>query len=140
MPKKLQQRWAPSVLLLLLLSLGCASAGGAGGTASGRSRTVLPRDEMIEAGVNTLYDAVLRLRPTWLNTRGGSRSMGLETGVVVFQGQSMLGNPEVLKEIAIDAVAELRFLDGSTASSTLPGLGSRHVTGAIILVTRPAGH
>jgi len=90
--------------------------------------------------VRTLYDVVQRLRPRWLEIRAGDRSFAIGTGratIVVFQDQSYLGDVEYLKQIAPDLAYELKWLDGPTASSTLPGLGSQHVAGAIIIRTRP---
>jgi hypothetical protein len=134
MPNKLQWYRAMTLLALILVSLSCAGASRNDGGAS-RNRNALGREDMVKVGATTLFDAVQRLRPHWLNTRGGSQSMGLPTGVVVFQGQTMLGEVDILKQFSVDAVVELRYLDGTTASSSLPGLQSRHVTGAIILVT-----
>jgi hypothetical protein len=136
--KKWQQYGAALVMALALLTLACASTGKTDGKVR-RNLNALHNEEMVEAGVSTLYEAIMRLRPNWLNVRAGSRSMGLASGVVVFQGQSLLGDTEILKQFGIDTVVELRYLDGTTASSTLPGLGSRHVAGAIILVLSPAG-
>jgi hypothetical protein len=135
--KKLQRFYPIAVVGLVAFSLACASAGNTE-SSSRRNRNILTQEEMVEASVLTLHEAVQRLRPNWLSTRGGSRSMGLQTGVVVFQGQTMLGEVDILKQFGIDSVVELRYLDGTTASSSLPGLNSRHVTGAIILVANPS--
>ncbi|MGH7446417.1 MAG: hypothetical protein ACRELT_02580, partial [Longimicrobiales bacterium] len=84
------------------------------------------------------HDVVQRLRPRWLIARAGDRSIGMSTGVVVYQDQALLGDVDTLRQLGPSAAYELRYLDGPTASSTLPGLGSgRHVAGAIIVLTRP---
>jgi hypothetical protein len=126
-----------SVLFLgvALLAVGaCAPAATAG---PGGSSSELSRDEIMNVGVNNLYDVVHRLRPRWLQVRG-QRSFGqaaLNTEVVVFQNQTMLGGVEVLREISPEMAMRIRYLDGTTATASLPGLGSRHVEGAIIIDT-----
>jgi hypothetical protein len=122
-----------AVVLLILGIAACAPAT----TSSGREQNVLTREEIMSAGVANLYDVVHRLRPRWLNVRG-QRSFGqaaLNTEVVVFQNQTMLGGVEVLREIAPDVAMRMHYLDGATATASLSGLGSRHVEGAIIIET-----
>jgi hypothetical protein len=98
---------------------------------------VLTRAELQEAGVRNAYEAVERLRPRWLWVRSGMRSFELDTEVVVFQEQLLLGNQEALQRIGIDGIYEIRYLDGATAKATLPGLGNRHVQGAIVIYMSP---
>lgn len=100
-----------------------------------RRRDVLTREEIDASGVANLYEAVQRLRPDWL--RGGNMSNfgGGGTGVVVYQNNSPLGGLDGLRQLSPDFAVELRFVDGVTASNTLPGLGSRRVAGAIVIVT-----
>jgi hypothetical protein len=130
-------RFLPHAALLLLCAVtACASAPSAEG--SGRAQNELSREEIMAAGVNNLYDVIHRLRPRWLNVRG-QRSFGqaaLNTEVVVFQNQTMLGGVEVLRQLGPDIAMRLRYLDGATATASLPGLGSRHVEGAIIIETQ----
>jgi hypothetical protein len=122
-----------AALLLILGVAACAPAT----TSSGSDQSVLTRDEIMGAEVTNLYDVVHRLRPRWLNVRG-QRSFGqaaLNTEVVVFQNQTMLGGIDVLREMSPDIAMRMRYLDGATATASLSGLGSRHVEGAIIIET-----
>lgn len=127
------------VLLLGVLMTGCASTSEGGRTRSDPDE--LTRDEIMSVGARNLYEVVQRLRPRWLNAerRAGERSFGLETNVVVYQGQTRLGTVEVLGQWSPSAVYHLQWLDGARASATLPGLGSQHVAGAIIIQTHPEG-
>lgn len=125
----------PFALAALLAVGGCASAGGG----SPQNPNLLTRDEIAAVNVSNLYDAVQRLRPRWLTSRGPRSLSGLSTDIVVFQDQSMLGDIEVLRQLAPDLAVQIRYLDGSTATASLPGLGSRHVEGAIVIQTRPGG-
>ncbi len=115
----------------MLLFGACAPPSTTGG--SGRS-DVITREELDATGLGTLYDAIERLRPRWLTLRG-QRSLGGTTDIVVYQNQSYLGGIDVLRQLAPDMVVRVRYLDAATASASLPGLGSRHIEGAIVVET-----
>jgi hypothetical protein len=119
------------VPVLLLLLLACAS----GGASGSRSSDVVTHEEIAGVQVSNLYEVVERLRPRWLTLRG-ARSFGLGTGVVVYQEQTYLGEADVLRQLGRETAESLQYMDGPTASASLPGLGSRHVQGAIIIRTR----
>jgi hypothetical protein len=118
---------------VLLVASACAS-----GASSGTSQNpnLLTRDEITAANVPTLHDAIQRLRPRWLTSRGPRSLSGLSTDIVVYQDQTLLGGIDVLRQLSPDMVTQIRWLDGSTATASLPGLGSRHVEGAIVIQTR----
>ncbi len=98
----------------------------------------LSREEITTIeGARSLYDVVQQLRPRWLQVRAGDRSFGLSTNIVVFQDETYLGNTDVLRQLSPEIAWEMHWLDGPTAASTLSGLGSQHVAGAIIIRTRP---
>lgn len=105
-----------------------------------RRRDVISRDELVESGAANLFDAVSRLRPQWMRARGSTNMSGSAgTSIVVYQGSTQLGGIDALRSINPEFAEELRFLDASEASNTLPGLGSRAVAGAIVIV-RPGGN
>ncbi len=124
-----------TVVLLLLVVGACASTG-----SEGRERinyNLITSEEIHGAtAATTLYDVVHQLRPRWLQVRV-ARTFEGGGEIVVFQDQTFLGTPDVLRQFAKDAVHSLRYLDGPTASASLPGLGARHVVGAIVMETRP---
>ncbi len=122
------------LLLISLLLAGCATAPAGKG---GRQRDLLTREEILAVSVNNLYELIEQVRPNWLNVRNAARSFQLNTEIVVYQGQSLLGGPELLRQIAPREAYEIRYLDGPTATATLPGLGSRHVAAAIVIRTSP---
>lgn len=127
-----------SWIILLLLSLvgaGCATAG----SGDGRVRQdLITQAEIEEVGFSNLYEVVQRLRPRWLSTRG-QQSFNAEPEVVVFQGQVLLGGVETLRQLSPDMARSLRYLDGATASASLPGLASRLVRGAIVIEVKAGG-
>jgi hypothetical protein len=115
---------------------------GCGYSQGGRSRPdpdLINREEIMSVDARNLYDVVRRLRPLWINAnrRAGERSFGLSTEIVVYQGQMYLGDIDTLRQWSPSAAYSLEWLDASTASATLPGLGSRHVSGAIVIHTGP---
>lgn len=124
-------------ILLSLGSIGMACVSGGYG-ASRVDQDVLTRSEIQQAEASTLYDVVQRLRPRWLReVRNRQDLSSVEGGVVVYEGQSFLGGPEVLREWGRDFVVRIVYLDGISASNQLPGPASnQHVEGAIVIHTR----
>jgi hypothetical protein len=118
-----------------LLSLAW-TLGGCAATTSGpdRDRMFISDAEVQATEARNAFELVERLRPLWLQSRG-ERSTHLDTQIVVFQDQAMLGDVEMLRSIPIEFVVELRALDSAQAGR-LPGLGGRHVERAIMVVTR----
>ncbi|MEJ2217504.1 MAG: hypothetical protein P8099_12910 [Gemmatimonadota bacterium] len=126
------------VMLVLGSMTACASM--PAGSKSSSQRDRLTRQEIMSVNVSSLYDVVSRLRPQWLEVeKRGNQSFGLQTNIVVFQNQTYLGNVDVLRQFSPESAYELDWLDGSTASNTLPGLGSQHVAGAIVIKTAAGG-
>ena len=82
-----------TLLLCLLLPVACASSGGA----TGRDSSRLTADEIQSVDVSTLYDVVQRLRPRWLDVRATTGFNGTDD-IVVFQGQSLVGGTETLRQ------------------------------------------
>ena len=117
------------VLVALLVVAACASSSG---SSRGTRQDVITAQEIEQARVSDLYELVQRLRPRWLEVRS-PQSFNTDTEVVVFQGQSYLGGPEILRQFGKEAAVRLVYLDGATASATLPGLTSRQVEGAIVI-------
>ncbi len=128
-----------TMMVLAVASLGLAGACASNPRpGSGIAQDLITNEELNSVeGARNLWDVVERLRPRWLQVRAADRSLGLSTNVVVFQDQSYLGDVDILHQLSQDIAYDLKWLDGTTASSTLPGLGSQHVAGAIVIYTRP---
>lgn len=125
-----------SLLVLAVMavvgSVGCASTGG--GSTTRLDQNLITSEELAELPVSNLYDAIQRLRPRWLTVRA-QQSFGTPTSVVVYQNQTQLGGFDALRQLGLDAVTSIRYLDGATASASLPGIGTRQVEGAIVIYT-----
>ncbi|MEJ2186479.1 MAG: Plug domain-containing protein [Gemmatimonadota bacterium] len=122
-------------LLALFLAAACASAGGSptGGASAKarRSRSVLTAEEIQQTtGLRTAYEAVQRLRPYFLQTRGTSGMRG-STGVSVYVNGMPMGGVSALNGIDVKDVKEIRYYTASDAT-TKYGSG---VTGGVIEVT-----
>jgi hypothetical protein len=101
-----------------------------------RRRDVITREELAQTGTTNLYEAVDRLRPHWMRGQGAYNLGGGGHTIVVYQNDTQLGPLESLRSLNLEFAEELRFLDSTQASNMLPGLGSRSVGGAIV-VMRP---
>ena len=115
--------------------LACAH-GHAGQGASPPFSDVITRQELRQLSTRTLYEAIQQLRPRWLQVVGGPRSSSIETNVAVFQDNMQLGTQDVLKQMGTEGIYEIRYMDGTTAKASLPGL-SGHVEGAIMISMHP---
>lgn len=102
-------------------------------------RDLITQEEIVASGATNLYEVVQRLRPAWLRGSSASNIRGGGTSVVVYQGSTPLGGLEALRQLTPGYAASLRFLEGTEASNTLPGLGSRRVAGAIVVVLPGTG-
>jgi hypothetical protein len=121
-------------LLALFFAAACASAGSGdngGDTPKTRySRNVITLEEIQHAsGLRTAYDAIQRLRPQFLQTRGTSGLRG-STEVAVYVNGMPMGGIAVLNQINIQDVKEIRHYSASNAT-TKYGTG---LTGGLIEV------
>lgn len=124
--------WLLSALVLITAGA-CASSGGT--RAAGKDMNRITGEEMIAAraqGISNVEELITRLRPRWLQTER-IQSFHTGTGILVYDGNSMIGGPDVLANFTIDLVREIRWLNSAEAG-TLPGAGSMHVEGAIVIL------
>lgn len=120
-------------LALVLAGAGCASSG-PGGVDRDSDRDLITQEEIAALDVNTAYEVIERLRPRWLRVRA-SRSHNRPTEVVVLVDNLRLEGIQSLWDVDAPTIASIRWLDSAQAGQ-LPGLGSRHVEGAILIETR----
>ena len=79
--------------------------------------------------------AVQRLRPNFLQTRGGATSSITQgpQDVVVYVDQTRMGGPNTLAQIPITDVKEIQYLNGTDATQRY---GTGHGSGVIIVVRK----
>lgn len=122
------------VSALVLLAVACAGSRSSGG---GRNPNLITAGEIEQhrsAGVRDLYELIERARPRWLQIRT-ERSLQLPTVVLVYHNNSRVGGIETLRNYLLSTpIASVRYLDAAQAG-LLPGAGSAHVEGAIVIST-----
>jgi hypothetical protein len=115
-------RYLPTLLLCLVLA-GCAS----GSTGGGGGGDVLAAEDLATVSNLSLYDAIQRLRPRWLQPRAGQPLPR------VMMNGSQMGGVEVLRGMQATDVSSVRFLDARDATTRY---GTGYTGGAIELVSR----
>ena len=141
------RRFANTIVSLALVA-GCASATGG---AAGKSvdRNVITADEIRGSSATNAYDAIARLRPQFLRTRGtiptggmtsrndaGSAQAGQLAGTVqiaVYLDDTVLGSVDALKQIETSMIGEIRYYNASDATTKW---GTGNSAGAIQVITR----
>lgn len=102
---------------------GCASAT-SNGQASRPNRNELTRTQLEETRSETVYDAILKLRPTWFTSRGPtSVTNSTPTEVNVYMNGTLLGKADYLREVRLIDVASVRYWEAGEASTRF-GMGN----------------
>lgn len=122
-----------SLVPMAIIAVLCGCASGSPGVSP--ERDLISREEVEAAQVTNAYQLIERLRPLWLRSRG-ERSVRLETLILVYQNQNLLGGIEQLHSIPIETVHSVRVLTAAEAGR-LARLGSRHVERVIMVTTLP---
>ena len=113
--------------------LACASANTQGRSSQGTSNT-LTIDQLARTNTEYVYDAIVKLRPSWLTTRGPtSYTDATPTAVSVFMGNTFLGKLESLREVRTLDLREVKYWDAASASARF-GMG--HPRGVIELTRK----
>ena len=102
-------------LIVLAAALGCATTGRSSGSMG--SGNVILEQELAASNVSNAYEAVERLRPNFLRSRGPS---SLRTDVTslpnVYVGRQKYGDAATLRQIPINTVSMIRFYTASEAA------------------------
>jgi hypothetical protein len=118
-------------LLAAALLFGCVSTKGGSGSGSGTSLT---EAQLSAANVANLYDAIVKLRPNWLTSRGPtSVKDATPTSVDVFMGNNFLGKADYLRQVRPGDVSEVKYWDPGSAAARF-GMG--HPRGVIEVIQK----
>lgn len=140
-PKRFGRRVPGRAVLVLLaagLAVGCASGPGTG-VSSASNPNHISLEDMQAASVSNAFDAVQRLRPRWLQSRGARSTQG-QTQIVVAVNGTYFGDLDSLRQFSIDELDGLSYLDSGTAASSVRGVGPGvNVEAAIVVELRGSG-
>ena len=119
-------------LVAATLVMGCASQG-ASGTAA--QRNVVTAQELAVAGDVDLHEALTRVRPTFLRSRIGGGTTGVQAPElkVYFDGMRMDEGVEHLRSLAARNIQEVRFLEPQQANARFGGNNSG---GALVITSK----
>ena len=118
--------------MVVAISASCAPAPRPG--ESGSSRNQLSSVQLASANATNLYEAIAKLRPEWLSSRGPtSVTDATPTSASVFMNGSLLGKADYLKQLNAGDVVAVRYYDAASASAKF-GMG--HPRGVIEITTR----
>ena len=127
-------------LLAAAAVFGCASTG-VNPSVSRQSSSVLTAEEIsaAHADATTAYDAIARLRPNWLASKGvtsGYYNANTQYAVVFFDGQQY-GDINTLKNIAAYNVGSVHYYDVTQAGARFGLKGG--ASGVIEVMSKSAG-
>lgn len=128
---ELRRRWGILALLVVV-----AACGGASRRTMGSSLTqdVIGRGEIDASSATNAYDLVTQVRPNWLRGRGMPSIHRTEPELpVVYLEDRRQGALEVLRTFPTAGIAELRYINATTATTRY---GDGHAGGVIQVVPR----
>lgn len=119
---------------LAFFAAACVSGMPERGASPRDDRNTITREQMIEVNATTVYDAVQKLNPGWLSSRGPT-SLTNETPTVVsvYLSGSDMGSVEFLRSLQPDDVNVIRYYESGAASVRF-GMG--HQRGVIEVIPR----
>ena len=128
--------------LVVAAAPGCASSSGGTGASQQASPAArrgssdrITQEELATIDVQNALQAVQRLRPSFLQNRGGASSSITQgpQDVVVYVDQTRMGGPNTLAQIPITDVKEIQHLSGTDATQRY---GTGHGSGVIIVIRK----
>lgn len=124
-------RWL--ALMLVALSMAACAASSKDGKVR-RNPNVLTREELLTSELTNLYDIIERERPRWFQVRT-VRSLSGSNAIAVYMNNTPLGGLESLRQMGVEGVEMVRYLDPSQARTSLPSAGVSLASGAIQVIT-----
>src|SRR5262245_40572167 len=120
--------------LLLLAALGCASATASKSSDQPREeRNRITAAQLEKITANNAYDAVRLLHPEWMDNRGVNTINAEPTTAAVYVDGSRVGDLEYLRNVQLNSIAEIKYLNAAEASNRY-GMGLAR--GVIEVITK----
>jgi ABC-type phosphate transport system substrate-binding protein len=115
------------------LVAGCAAATTQGTSGRGNG-TQLTQSELAAANADNLYEAIAKLHPEWLSSRGAtSVTDSSPTGVDIYMNGTFLGKADYMRDVRLLDVGSVRYWDAGQASARF-GMG--HPRGVIEIIRK----
>ena len=121
-------------ILIVAMSVGCASASSSGGVGGDRRSQIITQQEISSAGMSgNAYELIQRLRPGFLVSRGQTTLSGDQSVAYpnVYLDGIAFGDMGTLRNIDTAQIAEIRLYQAWEAQSKF-GLGNN---GGVIAIT-----
>lgn len=120
-------RHSPVAVLAVLLVASTAACGARQGSVNPTRRNLVTRDELLTTNARMVYEALSRVRPSWMTSRGPA-NMGnvrdAEDAVAnVYINGNRMGDLEYLREYYVIDVHEIRFYEPGEAGARF-GMGN----------------
>jgi len=122
-----------AAVITTLAFSGCATGGGSSTSDVRRDPNLITAEELAEFSTGTAQDAVRRLRPSWLRSRGTISGGGNASLPRVFVDGRDYGSTNSLGDFNVDSVAELEFMSATDATTRY---GTGYAGGIIHLRTK----
>jgi hypothetical protein len=121
-------------LLILVATAWLVACASAQNRTERGSNNVLTVAQLSATNAENLYDAINRLRPSWLTSRGPtSVTNSTPSEVSVFMAGTFLGHTEYLQQTRVLDITEVKYWDPGAASARF-GMG--HPRGVIELTRK----
>lgn len=115
-------RFALLAASMTWLAVGCAGATTQGRSSSG-SGTTLTQADLARSNASNLYDALAKLEPEWLSSRGAtSVTDATPTGVDVYMNGTFLGKADYLRDVRLQDVTSVKYWSAGEAAARF-GMG-----------------
>jgi hypothetical protein len=99
----------------------------------GQAANIITKEELLGTHASNVYDAISRLRPNFLLSRGQTTLRGADTGYPkVYQDRILLGDVNSLRSMSPTGIREIRYYNGPEASGRF---GLDNVSGAIEVIS-----
>ncbi|HEX6367927.1 MAG TPA: hypothetical protein VF006_03270 [Longimicrobium sp.] len=102
------------MLVAALVMTALAACGPAGGAAPGRNARTITEEEIQESPATNLFDAVQRMRPSWLAPKYQGATRGYPA---IFVGSQRYGEIDSLRTVELSNVLEVHYFDPIAAAS-----------------------
>jgi len=129
----IRTRWLAAAMFAAFVSA-CGATGGQGGIEApgATARSVLTREQIMNVSTGNVYDAIVALRPQWLEPRGMD-SFSNPGQVQAYVDNNRLFGVEALRNVAVLDVVAVEYYDANQATARW---GLDHGHGAINVRTR----